>query len=340
MNRQIVQLFGFIVVLFAVLVALHVLLVGLRGGGAEGQGSEQAAAARAAADRARPDPRRRRHRPRPLGRPRAAATPCATCAATPKGALYGHPIGYSFVREGDSEFEKYHNDELVGERLGARLDPRRAARGAAGRQRHRHQHRSRGAAGGDWPISKRKASAPWSRSSRARGRVRVLASNPSYDPNRVPFELTAAEPERPGSAAARPRHPGPVPAGLDLQGGDGRGRPRQRRDHAGNDDRRAGHELESRASRCQRLHRGLRRDHPRHGADQLGQHLVRAAGRTARRRDAVRVHGRLRLRLDPGDRPARRPGLPERHLRKRASCSVPATRSTSPASRSARSDCW
>ena len=33
----------------------------------------------------------------------------------PEGALYGHPIGYSFIREGDSELEKYHDDELVGE---------------------------------------------------------------------------------------------------------------------------------------------------------------------------------------------------------------------------------
>ena len=32
----------------------------------------------------------------------------------PEGALFGHPIGYSFVQQGDSEFEKYHNDELVG----------------------------------------------------------------------------------------------------------------------------------------------------------------------------------------------------------------------------------
>ncbi len=32
----------------------------------------------------------------------------------PEGTLYGHPIGYSFVREGDTEFEQFHNDELVG----------------------------------------------------------------------------------------------------------------------------------------------------------------------------------------------------------------------------------
>jgi penicillin-binding protein A len=33
----------------------------------------------------------------------------------PEGPLFGHPIGYSFVRYGNSEFEKFHNEELVGE---------------------------------------------------------------------------------------------------------------------------------------------------------------------------------------------------------------------------------
>ena len=33
----------------------------------------------------------------------------------PEGSLFGHPIGYSFVKYGDSEFEQYHNDELIGE---------------------------------------------------------------------------------------------------------------------------------------------------------------------------------------------------------------------------------
>lgn len=33
----------------------------------------------------------------------------------PEGSLYGHPIGYSFAEEGQSEFERFHNEELVGE---------------------------------------------------------------------------------------------------------------------------------------------------------------------------------------------------------------------------------
>jgi peptidoglycan glycosyltransferase len=33
----------------------------------------------------------------------------------PEGSLFGHPIGYSFVQYGDSEFEQFHNEELIGE---------------------------------------------------------------------------------------------------------------------------------------------------------------------------------------------------------------------------------
>ena len=33
----------------------------------------------------------------------------------PLGSLFGHPIGYSFLEYGQSEFEKYHNEELTGE---------------------------------------------------------------------------------------------------------------------------------------------------------------------------------------------------------------------------------
>ncbi len=33
----------------------------------------------------------------------------------PEGPLYGHPIGYSYAEYGSTEFEQYHNEELVGE---------------------------------------------------------------------------------------------------------------------------------------------------------------------------------------------------------------------------------
>jgi peptidoglycan glycosyltransferase len=106
----------------------------------------------------------------------------------PEGALYGHPIGYSFVREGDSEFEQFHNDELIGEEsefvslldelrgrtqegndVVTNLDPeaQRVALSAL-------EAAGFGAVVGIEPAT---------------GRVRVLASNPPYDPNTIPERL-------------------------------------------------------------------------------------------------------------------------------------------------------
>ena len=82
------------------------------------------------------------------------------------------------------------------------------------------------------------------------GAVKVMASNTPYDPNRVPYELSKLNLNDDRNAAAQPGHPGPLPAGLDLQGRDRRGGPGKRHDHAGNDDRRAGHARSRRARRC------------------------------------------------------------------------------------------
>jgi peptidoglycan glycosyltransferase len=107
----------------------------------------------------------------------------------PEGALYGHPIGYSFVRYGDSEFEQFHNDELIGEEseFGSILD----------------ELRGRNQEGNDIvtnidPEAQRVALADLEAVGfgavvaiePSSGRVKVLASNPPYDPNRVPFELS------------------------------------------------------------------------------------------------------------------------------------------------------
>jgi penicillin-binding protein A len=107
----------------------------------------------------------------------------------PEGALYGHPIGYSFVEEGDTEFEQFHNDELVGEEseftsildelrgrrqegddVVTNLDPEAQATALAALQ-----EAGFGAVVAIEPQS---------------GRVRVMASNPPFDPNRIPRELT------------------------------------------------------------------------------------------------------------------------------------------------------
>jgi peptidoglycan glycosyltransferase len=106
----------------------------------------------------------------------------------PEGALYGHPIGYSFVRQGDSELERFHDDELIGEEsefvslleelrgrsqegndLVTNLDPEAQRVALADLE----------AAGFGAVVAIEPSS----------GRVRVLASNPPYDPNLVPEHL-------------------------------------------------------------------------------------------------------------------------------------------------------
>lgn len=106
----------------------------------------------------------------------------------PEGSLYGHPIGYSFIQQGDSELEQFHNDELVGNEsefssildqlsggnqegddLVTNLDPTAQKVALSDLE-----ERGFGAVVAIEPQS---------------GRVRVMASNAPYDPNRVPNQL-------------------------------------------------------------------------------------------------------------------------------------------------------
>jgi penicillin-binding protein A len=106
----------------------------------------------------------------------------------PEGALYGHPIGYSFVRYGDTAFEQFHNDQLVGEEsefasildeltgttqegndIVTNIDPVAQRTALEGLE----------AAGFGAVVAIEPSS----------GAVKVMASNAPYDPNRVPFEI-------------------------------------------------------------------------------------------------------------------------------------------------------
>jgi penicillin-binding protein A len=117
----------------------------------------------------------------------------------PEGALFGHPIGYSFVRYGDSEFEQFHNEELVGEGsefssivdelLGERQEGNDIVT-SIDSEAQRVALADLESAGYGAVVAIEPAT----------GAIKVMASNAPFDPNRVPYDLgkwNADEIERP-----------------------------------------------------------------------------------------------------------------------------------------------
>jgi penicillin-binding protein A len=102
----------------------------------------------------------------------------------PKGSLFGHPIGYSFLDRGQSGFERFHNDELLGDEteFNSILDQLQG----------KHQEGNDVVSSLD-PAAQQAALDGLGGQPGAvvaiepkTGRVRVLVSEPPYDPNDIP----------------------------------------------------------------------------------------------------------------------------------------------------------
>ena len=198
MNRQIVKLFVFIVVLFAVLV-----------GFTSYWSVFDAKALKEKEANARPLLEQQQiRRGRILAAdgtviaksvPKGKGDSLRFIRRYPEGALYGHPIGYSFARYGDSEFEQFHNDQLVGEEseFSSILDELLG-----------HSREGNDIVTSIDPEAQRVALSDLEEAGfgavvalePSTGAVKVMASNKPYDPNRVPYEfgkLSTNEIERP-----------------------------------------------------------------------------------------------------------------------------------------------
>jgi penicillin-binding protein A len=106
----------------------------------------------------------------------------------PLGALFGHPIGYSFVQYGQSEFEKSHNAELTGEEseFGTILDQLTGKKQEGEQVVTNLDVHAQEVALGDLEAAGYGAVVAIEPST---GAVKVMASNAPYDPNRVPNEI-------------------------------------------------------------------------------------------------------------------------------------------------------
>ena len=105
----------------------------------------------------------------------------------PRGALFGNPIGYSFVIQGRVGFEQSHNDELVGNKTEflSILDELRGHRQEGDNIRSSLDPAAQEAAVNG--LAGRRGSVVALDPST--GEVRAMVSIPEYDPNRVPKHL-------------------------------------------------------------------------------------------------------------------------------------------------------
>jgi peptidoglycan glycosyltransferase len=187
-NRQIIKLFAFIVALFAVLIGFTSYWSVFDAKNLKAQEANK-----------RPLYEQQQIR---RGRILAAdGTVIAKSVAKGKGAelryvrrypekeLFGHPIGYSFVQYGNSEFEKFHNDELVGENseFESILDQLTGAKQEGNDIVTNIDSEAQRLALSDLEEAGFGAVVAIEPST---GAVKVMASNKPYNPNRVPEEFS------------------------------------------------------------------------------------------------------------------------------------------------------
>ncbi len=187
MNRQIIKLFGFIVVLFAILVGFTSWWSVFDAKALKEQNANK-----------RPLFEQQQI---PRGRilaadgsviaksvPEGKGTDKRYVRHYPQGSLFGHPIGYSFMEQGQSEFEKFHNVELTGEEseFGSILDQLTGQKQEGEQvvtnldpQAQEVATNALAAAGYGAVVAIEPST----------GAVKVLASNPSYNPNAIPEKL-------------------------------------------------------------------------------------------------------------------------------------------------------
>jgi penicillin-binding protein A len=106
----------------------------------------------------------------------------------PEGDLFGHPIGYSFVQFGDTEFEQFHNSELVGEgsEFSSILDELLGERQEGNDIVTSIDSEAQRVALTDLEAAGFGAVVAIEPST---GAVKAMASNAPFDPNRVPFDF-------------------------------------------------------------------------------------------------------------------------------------------------------
>jgi peptidoglycan glycosyltransferase len=106
----------------------------------------------------------------------------------PMGGLFGHPIGYSFMEYGQTEFESSHNAELTGEEseFGTILDELTGQKQEGEQVVTNLDVHAQEVALGDLEAAGYGAVVAIEPST---GAVKVMASNAPYDPNRVPNEI-------------------------------------------------------------------------------------------------------------------------------------------------------